>query len=83
MRQTQKGAMMLGGGQEDAGCDTSTSTKVMRNIAARDIQVLPALVSAKIVRIWGALRVMSLTACPSTSSPNPTQVRSPPFAAAA
>jgi hydrogen cyanide synthase HcnC len=59
MRQTQEGTMMLGDSQEDVGFDTSTSTNVIRDIAARNVRVLPALADAKIVRIWSALRVMS------------------------
>jgi hydrogen cyanide synthase HcnC len=59
MRQTQEGSVMLGDSQEDVGFDTSTSTQVIGEIAARNIRVLPALADARIVRIWGALRVMS------------------------
>jgi glycine/D-amino acid oxidase-like deaminating enzyme len=59
MRQTQEGSMMLGDSQEDVGFDTSTSTHVFGEIAARNVCVLPALADASIVRIWGALRVMS------------------------
>jgi glycine/D-amino acid oxidase-like deaminating enzyme len=59
MRQTQEGSLMLGDSQEDVGFDTSTSTQVMGDIAARNVRVLPALTDARIVRIWGALRVMS------------------------
>jgi hydrogen cyanide synthase HcnC len=59
MRQTQEGSVMLGDSQEDVGFDTSTSTRVIGDIAARNVRVLPALADASIVRIWGALRVMS------------------------
>jgi len=59
MRQTHEGSVMLGDSQEDVGFDTSTSTKVIGEIAARNVRVLPALADARIVRIWGALRVMS------------------------
>ena len=59
MRQTQEGSVMLGDSQEDVGFDTATSTPVIGEIAARNVRVLPALADASIVRIWGALRVMS------------------------
>jgi hydrogen cyanide synthase HcnC len=59
MRQTQEGSVMLGDSQEDVGFDTATSTRVIGEIAARNVRVLPALADANIVRIWGALRVMS------------------------
>jgi glycine/D-amino acid oxidase-like deaminating enzyme len=59
MRQTDEGSLMLGDSQEDVGFDTSTVPNVFAAIAARNVRVLPALAEARIVRIWGALRVMS------------------------
>ena len=59
MRQTEEGSVMLGDSQEDVGFDTSTSTQVIGEIAVRNVRVLPALANARIVRVWGALRVMS------------------------
>ena len=50
---------MLGDSQEDAGFDTTTKVSTLQQIAARNIQVFPALRSANIVRTWAALRVMS------------------------
>ena len=58
-RQTDEGTVMLGDSQEDTGFDTSTRTEVLAQIAARNIQVFPALKDASIVRTWAALRVMS------------------------
>lgn len=59
MRQTEEGSVMLGDSQEDAGFDISTSTRVIGDIAARNVRTLPALADAVIVRVWAALRVMS------------------------
>jgi glycine/D-amino acid oxidase-like deaminating enzyme len=59
MRQTEQGAVMLGDSQEDVGFNTSTTTPVIRMIAERNLRALPALRDARIVRTWGALRVMS------------------------
>jgi glycine/D-amino acid oxidase-like deaminating enzyme len=59
MRQTEEGTVMLGDSQEDAGFNVGTVPRVFRDIAARNLRALPALADASIVRIWGALRVMS------------------------
>jgi len=58
-RQTAEGSVMLGDSQEDVGFDTSTKVAVLREIAARNVAVFPALKEASIVRMWAALRVMS------------------------
>lgn len=59
LRQTVEGTVMLGDSQEDAGFDTSIGVPVLRDIAARNLAVFPALKDATIVRTWAALRVMS------------------------
>ncbi|MGA3397888.1 MAG: FAD-dependent oxidoreductase [Acetobacteraceae bacterium] len=58
-RQTAEGSVMLGDSQEDVGFDTSTKVAVLREIAARNVAIFPALQAASIVRMWAALRVMS------------------------
>ena len=58
-RQTDEGSVMMGDSQEDVGFDTTTTTPVMRNIAARNIAALPVLRDANVVRVWAALRVMT------------------------
>jgi glycine/D-amino acid oxidase-like deaminating enzyme len=50
---------MLGDSQEDVGFDISTRVSILSEIAARNVQVFPALQTANIVRTWAALRVMS------------------------
>ena len=59
LRQTAEGTVMLGDSQEDLGFDTSTRVSVLKEIAARNTAVFPALKDVNIVRMWAALRVMS------------------------
>ncbi len=59
VRQTEEGTVMLGDSQEDVGFDIATKVSTLTHIAARNIQVFPALQDVNIVRTWAALRVMS------------------------
>jgi glycine/D-amino acid oxidase-like deaminating enzyme len=59
LRQTEEGTVMLGDSQEDVGFDITTKVSILSEIAARNLQVFPALRDANIVRTWAALRVMS------------------------
>ena len=59
MRQTEEGTVMLGDSQEDVGFNLGTVPRVFSDIASRNVRALPALAEASIVRVWGALRVMS------------------------
>jgi glycine/D-amino acid oxidase-like deaminating enzyme len=58
-RQTGDGTFLLGDSQEDVGYDKGTSQSVMAMIAARAVRTFPFLANVKLVRAWGALRVMS------------------------
>ncbi len=58
-RQTAEGSVMLGDSQEDVGFDTTTKVAILHQIAARNVEIFPALKDASIVRMWAALRVMS------------------------
>lgn len=59
LRQTEEGSVMCGDSQEDAGFDTSATVAVTSAIAAAAVRTFPALAQARVVRMWGALRVMS------------------------
>jgi glycine/D-amino acid oxidase-like deaminating enzyme len=59
VRQTVEGGVMMGDSQEDVGFDNGVTVPVLRDIAARNVIAFPALKQANIVRVWGALRVMS------------------------
>ena len=59
IRQVDEGGIQIGDSKEDVGFDDSVTVNVAATIAARAVKVYPALARAKIVRSWGALRVMS------------------------
>ncbi len=59
IRQTVEGSVQLGASNEDAGLDEGTRTSVMNRIAARAVRVFPHLERARVVRAWGALRIMT------------------------
>jgi glycine/D-amino acid oxidase-like deaminating enzyme len=59
IRQVDEGGVQIGDSNEEVGFDDSTSLQVTARIAARAARVYPALSKAKLVRSWGALRVMS------------------------
>ncbi|MBJ7537654.1 NAD(P)/FAD-dependent oxidoreductase [Marinomonas transparens] len=59
IRQTGDGSVLLGDSHEDVGFDTGTSSGVMHDIAQRACDIFPYLEKLRIVRAWGALRIMS------------------------
>jgi glycine/D-amino acid oxidase-like deaminating enzyme len=50
---------MIGDSKEEVGLDDGNHHAVLAGIAARAIRTFPILEHARIVRSWGALRVMS------------------------
>lgn len=58
-RQTAEGSIMFGDSKEEVGFDEGTRRDVLARIARRAILCFPQLEHARIVRTWGALRVMS------------------------
>ena len=59
VRQTDEGSLLLGASQEDRGFDTSVLARTSRDIAHRAVRIFPCLASLRVVRTWGALRVMT------------------------
>lgn len=59
LRQTSDGTVMLGDSQEQVGFDDGTTVTVSQHIARRAVTALPALRQARVIRTWGALRVMA------------------------
>lgn len=59
VRQTGDGTLQLGDSKEDVGFDSGTTTEVMAKIAQRAIRMFPLLEQVRMVRAWGALRVMT------------------------
>lgn len=72
-RQTLEGSVLIGDSQEHAGFSTATRPEVLSRIARRAITLLPRLAESRIVRAWGALRIMTPDGLPvyaaSTSHP--------------
>ena len=59
VRQTDEGSVLLGASQEDRGFDTSVLVRTSRDIAYRAVRTFPCLASLRVVRTWGALRIMT------------------------
>lgn len=59
VRQTDEGTIQLGDSMEDVGLDDGTTADVLATIAQRGVRAFPALESLRLVRAWGALRVMT------------------------
>jgi glycine/D-amino acid oxidase-like deaminating enzyme len=64
VRQTDEGTVQLGDSHESAGFDDGTGSRVMAAIARRAVQCFPLLGDVRLVRAWGALRVMSADGFP-------------------
>jgi len=59
VRQTPEGSVLLGDSAENAGFDDGQTRSVMADIARRARTAFPVLAHARIVRAWGALRIMT------------------------
>lgn len=59
VRQVDEGGVQIGDSKEEVGLDDRDTLDTTAQIAARAIQIYPALRKAKLVRGWGALRIMS------------------------
>jgi glycine/D-amino acid oxidase-like deaminating enzyme len=64
IRQTGEGGVQLGDSKEEVGFDDSVTPSTMADISARAVKIFPHLRHARIVRAWGALRVMSPDGAP-------------------
>lgn len=58
-RQTEEGSVQLGSTEEDVGVDDRTTLPAMKALAKKGVMTFPLLANAKLVRAWGALRVMT------------------------
>jgi glycine/D-amino acid oxidase-like deaminating enzyme len=59
VRQVGEGAVQIGDSKEDVGLDDGTSSDVVALIARRATRLFPMLEQVRVVRSWGALRVMT------------------------
>lgn len=59
IRQVNEGGIQIGDSKEEVGFDDSVTLDTIAKIAARAITIFPSLQRTKMVRSWGALRIMS------------------------
>lgn len=59
IRQVDEGGIQIGGTKADAGRDDRETLDVMAGLARHAVAILPALADVRVVRAWGALRVLS------------------------
>lgn len=59
IRQVNEGGIQLGDSKEDVGFNDGTTTNIAARIASLAIKTYPRLSKARMVRSWGALRIMS------------------------
>ena len=59
IRQVDEGGVQIGGTKADVGLDDGETLDVMAGLAKHAVSVLPALADVRVIRAWGALRVMS------------------------
>jgi len=59
VRQTAEGTVQIGYSHEDVGLDDGTNAAELKKIAQRAILMFPFLEQVRLVRAWGALRVMT------------------------
>ena len=59
VRQTSVGTVQIGDSHEDVGLDDGTDPFVLKKIAQRAVSMFPFLSRVRLVRAWGALRVLT------------------------
>ena len=59
VRQTQEGGLQIGDSHEHVDLNDGTSAHIMAIIAKRAVRMFPQLANVRLVRAWGALRVMT------------------------
>lgn len=58
-RQVDEGGVQIGASAEEVGLDDRETVDITAGLAKHAVDVFPVLAKAKIVRSWGALRIMS------------------------
>jgi glycine/D-amino acid oxidase-like deaminating enzyme len=59
LRQTAEGTIMIGVTQEEVGYDLGTTSSAAARMTRRALRILPDLASARLVRQWSSLRIMT------------------------
>ena len=71
VRQMRNGTLMIGGSWEDVGFDSGTTLDVTQRIARNATKAFPYLDNVKLVRSWGALRILAPDMAPVYAEPAP------------
>lgn len=64
LRQTVGGSVMIGYTQENTGFDTSTTVSAAARLSRRALRIFPSLSSARVVRSWAGLRILTRDGVP-------------------
>lgn len=64
IRQTVEGGCLFGESSEEVGLDDGTTLPVLRETARRAVTAFPLLRHVRVVRSWGALRIMTRDGVP-------------------
>ncbi len=64
VRKTDEGTFQVGYSKDDLGMTTETRVDLLRDIAHNAVRALPYLADLRLVRTWGALRIMTKDGCP-------------------
>jgi len=64
LRQTAEGTVLLGDSHENAGYSTDSLSPVITDIARQALRCFPVLAQLRVVRSWGAVRVLTPDGCP-------------------
>ena len=59
IRQVDEGGIQIGGTSENVGLDDSETLSIAAQLAQHAVDVFPALSDVRVVRSWGALRILS------------------------
>ncbi len=59
IRQTREGTLLLGSSHDDAGFSTGTDVQTMGKLCHLGCRIFPALRQARVVRAWGAARIIT------------------------
>lgn len=59
IRQTDEGGIQIGESMEEVGFDDGTTNSTLAGLARRAVASFPVIAQLNVVRVWGALRVMT------------------------
>lgn len=64
LRQTGEGTILMGDSHEDTGYSTRSRATVISYLARHAVRCFPALAKLRVVRSWGAVRILTPDGCP-------------------